>query len=535
MVDAESKIKTDVKRKRIRHAYSRKELYHRWIHSSEYVYVSGTCQISGKYNYLFLGDIGKNTPIYVVESRVGFSDRPFAVIDRDTNRILISDKYPSFAWELICSLPDEYKVFRCHGGIPCHDILSDEHIELLCKKHLEYVIRDYTSKYLYPYYAVLEGKSVLHSDITNNITKEAINSCIVINKNYDDILTFIKKYKIKKYDWYNKTLDPNYKLNIYYPNCYDTVKIALPTVKQLVTGTIFNKKQIELFKKRYFYTKYCYGRGIKFKDVEKYWNKTVYPLDTAFTNDNISYDLTYNQIKKFLQINKVYWTDNFYNNKLVTWNDYIILTKEIEDNITAKCIKENIEKSKQNELKAREELKEYVGNDYLKRWRDNKGLSVRNYVEYRKFITPNRKNKYGSWITEKLYLKFSNVFDNIQLKLYNNTIITSNNASVSIDDAIKCYKLLQVCKEKYDKDGQNIFSFVKQNIHIGIYNLIEISYIHKYKDNGDLLPVTTWLIRIGCHKIWLDDFEDFVSYYHLEEKFGIKCNNENKQIKLKIK
>ena len=192
MVDAESKIKTDVERKHIRHAYSRKELYHRWIHSSEYVYVSGNCQISGKYNYLFIGDIGKNAPIDVVESRVGFSGRSFAVIDRDTNRILISDKYPSFAWELICSLPDEYKVFRCHGDIPCHDILSEEHTELLCKKHLEYVIRDYTSKYLYPYYAVLEGKIVLHSDVIANTTKEAINSHIIIHKNkfYTCISTF---------------------------------------------------------------------------------------------------------------------------------------------------------------------------------------------------------------------------------------------------------------------------------------------------------------------------------------------------------
>ena len=59
MVDAESKIKTGVKHERIRHCYPRKEVYHRWIHSPEYVYASGNCQISGKGNYLFLGDIGK--------------------------------------------------------------------------------------------------------------------------------------------------------------------------------------------------------------------------------------------------------------------------------------------------------------------------------------------------------------------------------------------------------------------------------------------------------------------------------------------
>ena len=534
MVDAESKIKTDVEHKRIRHAYPRKEVYHRWIHSPEYVYVNRTHQISGRENYLCIGDIGKERSIHLIERDVDCGWNFFSVIDRDTNRILISDKYPDLAWELIWSLPDEYEIFRCHGSIPCHDILSEEHTELLCKIHLEYVIRDYTSKYLFPYYAILKGKNVLHNDINIDTSKDAINSRIHIHKKYK-ILTFIKKYKIKQYDWYNKTLDPNYKLYVYYPKSYSIININLPTVKQLITGNIFNKKQIELFKKKRFYTKYCYGRGISYKDVDRYWNKTVYPLDTSSTSDNISYDLTYDQVKKFLQGNNIYWNDDFYNNSLVTWNDYIILTKKKEDEREAKYIRENVEKSKQNELRAYEELKKYVSNDYLKHWRDNVTLDTRNYVEYRKYITPNYKNKHGSWITEKLYIKSGHYFDNIQLKLCNNNIVTSNHASVSIDEAIKCYKLLQVCKEKYDKDGQRIFSFTNKNIHIGIYNLIEISYKPKYKDNGTPLSITTWLIRIGCHKIWLDDFEDFVHYYHLEDKFGIKNDNKNKPIKLKIK
>lgn len=534
MVDAESKIKTDVKRKRIRHAYPLKEVYHRWIHSPEYVYANGNHQISGKEDYLRIGDIGKDRSRILIERDVDYSSSTFAVIDRTTNRILISDEYPVFAWELLYSLPDEYEVFRCHGRIPCHNILSEEHTELLCKVHLEYVIMDYTSKYLFPYYAILKGKNVLHSDINIDTSKDAINSRIHIHKKYD-ILTFIKKYKIKQYDWYNKTLDPNYKLYVYYPKSYSTINIALPTVKQLITGNIFNKKQIELFKKKRFYTKYCYGRGVSYKDVDRYWNKTVYPLDTSSTGDNISYDLTYNQVKKFLQDNSICWNDNLYNNSLVTWNDYIILTKKKEDEREAEYVRKNVEKSKQNELRAYEELKKYVGNDYLKHWRDNISLNTRNYVEYLRYIRPNYKNKRGSWIREKLYIKSGYCFDNIQLKLCNNNIVTSNHASVPIDEAIKCYKLLQVCKEKYDKDGQRIFSFTNKNIHIGIYNLIEISYKPKYKDNGTPLSITTWLIRIGCHKIWLDDFEDFVHYYHLEDKFGIKNDNKNKPIKLKIK
>lgn len=535
MVDAESKIKTDVKRKRIRHAYPRKEVYHRWIHSPEYVCASRNHQISGRENYLRIGDIGKERSIRLVERLVDCGCSVFAVIDRDTNRILVSDTYPNFARELLHSLPDEYEVFRCHGRIPCHDILSEEHTELLCKIHLEYVIRYYMSRYLYPYYAALEGKNVLHSNINIDINKGAIISRIIIHKN-DDILTFIKKHKIKQCDWYNKTLDPNYKLDIYYPGNCSAINIALPTVKQLVTGTIFNKKQIELFKRKHFYTKYCYGRGISYKDVNKYWNKTVSPLNADSPNNNSSYDLTYDQVKKFLRGNNVCWNDDFYNNNLVTWNDYIILTNEKEDEIESKYIRENIKKSKQNKLKAYEELKKYVGNDYLKHWRNGIPFERRNYVyEYKKFVAPNYINKRGTWITEKLYLEPSKVFDNIQLKLCKNNVVTSNNASVPIDEAIKCYKLLQICREKYAKDGQISFSFVKQNVHIGPYGLIKIAYKTKYTDSGVPLPITTWLVRIGCHKIWLDDFEDFVHYYHLEERFGIKRDNKNKPIKLKIK
>lgn len=535
MVDAESKTKTDVKHKRIRHTYPRKAVYHRWIYSPEYVCANRKQQISGKESYLRIGDIGKDKSTRLIERMVDCGCSVFAVIDRDTNRILISDQYPDFARELLRSLPDEYEVFRCHGHIPCHDILSEEHTELLCKIHLEYVIKYYISRYLYPYYAVLEGKNVLHSDINVDTNKDAVNSRIIIHKN-DNILTFIKKYKIKQYDWYNKTLDPNYNLDIYYPESYNTIAINLPTVKQLITGNIFSKKQIELFNKKWFYTKYCYGRGISYRDVDKYWNKTVYPLDTSSTNDNISYDLTYGQVTMFLRGNDIYWNDNFYNNSLITWNDYIVLTKKEEDEKEAKYVRENIEKSKQNEHKAYEELKKYVGNDYLKHWRKGIPFERCNYViEYRKYITPNYINKRGTWITEKLYLKPNKVFDNIQLKLCNNNIVTSNNASVSINEAIKCYKLLQICREKYAKDGQISFSFVKENIAIGPYGLIKISYRTKYTDSGVPLSITTWLVRIGCHNIWLDDFEDFVHYYYLEDKFGIKYDSKNKPIKLKIK
>ena len=64
MVDAESKVKKG----RIRHCYPRKEVYHRWIHDSEYVYSNQAYAISGKGNYLRMFDIGKHRAVSDIES-----------------------------------------------------------------------------------------------------------------------------------------------------------------------------------------------------------------------------------------------------------------------------------------------------------------------------------------------------------------------------------------------------------------------------------------------------------------------------------
>lgn len=515
MVDAESKIKTDVKHKRIRHAYPRKEVYHRWIHSPEYVYVNRNHQISGKEDYLRIGDIGKDRSRILIERDVDCGWSFFSVIDRDTNRILISDKYPVLAWELLQSIPDEYEVFRCHGSIPCHDILSEEHTELLCKIHLEYVIRDYTSKYLYPYYAILKGKNVLHSDINIDTSKDAINSRIRIHKKYN-ILTFIKKYKIKQYDWYNKALDPNYKLYVYYPNSYSIINIALPTVKQLITGNIFNKKQIELFKKKRFYTKYCYGRGIPFSDVDKYFG-------TSITHDEaVSYCN-----RKHIHLNTDWLVD------VNTWNDLISKTKEIEDKAYKNYIDEQIAKSEENYKYALEELRKLESEYTVNAWREGRFKNSQLSVSYQKFNAPSRRNKTYSWTTTTIRSN-NKTFTNTQLKLEGNTIHTSRNASVTLEEGIKMYKMFKIGRT----NNPSCTSWTERNfgkVNVGIYNLRFITYKEKTTDTGVKLGRKEWCIQIGCHSLWLDDIEDFIKYYHLEDKFGIKNDNKNKPIKLKIK
>ena len=519
MVDAESNVKTGVKRKRIRHSYPRREVYHRWIHSAEYVYERNKCQISGKGNCLCIGDIGKDSSEEYINKFFGYNVNAFAVIDRDNKTILISNKYPLYFWELITSVPEEYKIFKCIKDIPCVDILSKDKIEELCKLHLEFIISNYTYLFLSKYYNVLNGRRVLYSNIDEDVKQESIIRATSYHNTQDDIVSFVKKYKIKKYSWYNKTLNANYKFQSHYPYPYSTTKISLPTVKQIITGTVFNKTQIEIFRKRYFYTKYCYGRGIKFSDVEKYWNKKV-KLENSEEPD-FYYDLEYKDIKNFFESKSIYWRDSYRDSSLITWNDYIVKSKIIDDNQFATIIKENEAKSQANYEKALEELKSNSKLD-IKTWRET-GRVPNTILKYEKFISPRGRNKYGKWIIDILYVSAANLFQNTQLRLYgNNTICTSRQATVSIDDAIKCYRLYKVCQEKYNTTCENIFDFVKNNIKIGIYNLIEISYKDKYTDYNKCLGYKSWLIRIGCHKIWLDDFMEFVHYYHLENKFGIK-------------
>lgn len=52
-------------------------------------------------------------------------------------------------------------------------------------------------------------------------------------------------------------------------------------------------------------------------------------------------------------------------------------------------------------------------------------------------------------------------------------------------------------------------------------NLRSIEFRQKQTDNHKLLDNWEYVVIIGCHHIWIDDFMSFVKYYNLEDKFGI--------------
>lgn len=92
------------------------------------------------------------------------------------------------------------------------------------------------------------------------------------------------------------------------------------------------------------------------------------------------------------------------------------------------------------------------------------------------------------------------------------------------------YKMFKI----YRANNPNCTSWTTSDfgkVNVGIYNLRFIIYKDKVTDSGINLGRKEWCIQIGCHSLWLDDVEDFIRYYHLEDKF----NPIKKTIKLKLK
>ena len=506
MTDAESKVK----KCRIRHCYPRREVYHRWIHSPEYVYSDHECLVSGKFNYLRCQNIGKLVKDEDIKEMWNYHKQfIIAVIDRENKKICISTKYDKWYIELVKSLPDDYEIFWCLDAIPCFDILTVEKREILCKEHLRTATSIYTEHILTPFYNVLEGKKVLHRDI-NNLPSYYCYCGKKLNEEY--IYNFVKKYKVKKYSWYKETLNPKFKLHNYYPDSWSVLTIELPSVKKILTGTVFTKHQKELFEKRYFYTKYCFGKGIRFKDVECYWNVLCEP-STA---------------KAFFDKRHCYWLDD-YDNGCKTWNDFVIRFNQVDKKRYEVYIEEQVKKSNENLLEAQRQAALMLnGSRPVDLWRENntRQLSTKG-VKYRKFVRPTSRNKYGHWIYAYIYAGNNITFENIQLRLTKDRkyIKTSRNASVPYDSAKELWHKFIIWINSNRVAENPYFSFNNKNIKVGLYNLRFIHYCTKHTDNGKTIynengkPTLDWLIQIGCHSIWLTDVLDFINYYKLEKDF----------------
>lgn len=512
MADAES----EVKKGRIRHCYPRSEVYHRWIHSPEYVYAANGSLVSGKYNYLRCQNIGKLVKDEDIKEAWNYHKHyVIAIIDRDKKKICISVKYTKWYVELLNALPDYYEIFWCSGEIPTPNILSftSEDKEILCKEHLKYVIERYTEDVLRPFYNTLSGRLILHSDIDNLHTEPTYRGFKY--PSYDGIKLFAKKYRIRLYSWFKESLNPKFKFQTYWPYSWNSTTVELPSIKKILNNTVFTKYQKEYLRKKYFYTKYCYGRGISFKDVERFWNIEV-----------LSQEM-YNYFNK----HNIYWLDTYRDETCITWNDYVIRSYKIDEEHRCKYIKDNIAISNDNRKEAEAKAKSKIPQELLiESWRKGERIK-QGRIYFREFYPLRRKNQRGFWKDSYIYCGDIG-FKNTQLKLVGQNVITSRNASVPLSSAIATFYLFNSCIKTHKATGKTNFKF-SDKFKVGIYNLRDIQYIEKFADSGEKLGYKSWLIRIGCHNLWIDDIMNFIQYYHLEDQFlnKPKDNNKKKQFK----
>lgn len=508
--------------KRVKHCFPRKEVYHRWIHDSTYVYSNQNYIVSGKYDWLFAFRLNKNadrnTITYNWKSKLDHNASfCVAVINRNTKTILINTSFFKRSDELIGSIPDDYQVFLTEETIINPHILSTGELSEVIKIHAKYLIKVFVDRLLAELYGVLEGKrKVVHQDI-NILFKYKKEHYIYQNwykyADYSKIYDFVNKYKVKQYDWYNKHLDNVISIRDDFNwSKYTYYDVPFPSLKQIINGTVFTKKEKLKLEQSYFYGLYCRGYGISRKELETHWNDDYNKdkLKALFDKHNIAINL-----------------DN--RSELIKWRDGIKLYAKVIENVTRNTLEANIRKSNDNYNKAVEEYNNLHYEERLKAWRD---FSTSRYyddcIKYNKFVVDSYKRGTGSWMIDKLYPKIK--FNNIQLRYRQNknnskydVVETSNKAIVTLDQAIMMYKLYKsTIINDNPKEGIMIkHEFNNRNIKVGLYNLRSIEFRQKQTDNHKLLDNWEYVVIIGCHHIWIDDFMSFVKYYNLEDKFGI--------------
>lgn len=508
--------------KRVRHCFPRQEVYHRWIHDDTYVYSNKRYIVSGKYDWLFAFRLNKNadrnTITYNWTSKIDYNARLcVAVINRDNKTILVNTSFFKRSDELIGSIPDDYQVFLTEESIINPHILSTGELSEVIKVYAKYLVKNFVERLLSEFYGVLRGKrKVVHQDI-NDLFKYNNKHYVYQNwynyVDYNKIYDFVKKYKVKYYDWYNKPLDNVISIKDDFNwSKYTYYDVPFPSLKQIINGTVFNKKEKLKLEQSYFYGLYCRGYGISLKELEAHWNDDYNKdeLKALFNKHNIAINL-----------------DN--RSELIKWKDGIKLYAKVIASNTRSILEANINKSKDNYNKAVEEYDNQHYEERLKNWRDFNSYKYNtDYIEYNKFVVSSFKHGTGSWITDRLYPKIT--FNNIQLRYKQNKnnpkhdiVETSNYASVTLDQAIMMYKLYK--RTTFDdnpKEGIIIkHEFNNRNIKVGLYNLRSIEFRQKQTDNHKLLDKWEYVVIIGCHHIWIDDFMSFVKYYNLENKFGI--------------
>ena len=279
----------------------------------------------------------------------------------------------------------------------------------------------------------------------------------------------------------------------------------VPTIEEIYENKVFSKDEQTYIIQRKFYTDFCRGCGVSFKDVVEHWKD----------EDGMAVlkHILHNQYR-FLKPN---------------WKEAIIANARHTDQSNENFVIRSNAESKENKDKAiLAHIAANTGiNDLLIAWREN-DIKVPFTVTYKSYKVTNHpsKGRYvcARWVDKKETI-YSLPFKYVQLKYdaAKETIITSKGAKVRLADAVSLWNLYkETIKGKdigTDKTPKYVaVRLVDKGIKCGLYPITGIFYSIKNHNNDGTID-WCWNVVIGCHTIWIDDFINFVEYYKLQKYF----------------
>ena len=451
-----SKVGAEPK-KRIKHIFCQHEGIHEGIHRDEPGWFESTYHpYCFGYGYFFhrgksLGE--KLTPEYIKDNwdsenwYRGVKDSCMAIIDRK-RKIAVIKVDTEYAWHIERGLPSGYSIYKTDELIPIYNITETKNKKVLINTHIKYIIKQYIETF-YDEYKVLNS-------VSKYIPNKSYTTCNR-TKYFNEI-----KYLADKYRFVPKVKRLSNK-DIYISN----FKVPFPSIKNILNDNLFTDEQKLHIKKCKFYTKFCYCKGISWKEVNEKWS-----------------------------------------------DEY---AKEIEDKDKAnyKAFLEKVEKYNiKTGVNRRAALIESKNNiDY---WR--KGSDSNNIISYIDYYV-NEKKRTITPIRRRLQYKFNNT----QLRIKPsrpNWIETSRGALVPLDVAINVFNQLYT---NYILSGKTKFEFKNNEFKIGSFIVTECAYEDKYSDNNmsyEPLGYKEWMFKIGCHTLWFDDIKNFARYYNMQDRLS---------------
>ena len=476
----------------IKHSFKKAEIFHEWIYCThnEPIYYNGKDygkSITGIGNYLFAGD---KKHLTIESIKEDFPRVCVAVIDRIKKEVIVDKSYIC-SNNLLMDVPNDYSIFLTYKKLEYNSL---EDTESKLRNHLSYLIEILYKHGLRCELISINSKALYHGIIEYIYDKDRNG----YKTYYGNIIDFIDKYKIKKYKFYKENIVKEVDISRYNGwTKLNSLTVSCKTPKEIYEKKIFTKEELDTLEKKSFYTKYCYGEGISLSDVYKYW-------DSKFD-------------KEVHTKGHFAFTDTIYNNDIDSWRDYVKARKRASDLWKSNHNKSVREESRRNRDNA---IIAYLNKNNYKSLGDHfrKTGSISIPIEFKGITYIKNRISLGMI---KDYISF---IDRVQLKLSkdNKYVETSRSCVVSLEDAIRLFRIFRVVVERNSNVEEFDIDYRSKQIMCGRYQLLKI-YKSKKIDiivNPDEETPQN-IIVIGCHYIWYQDVVEFIKYYKLEKEFGL--------------